>query len=105
MLVGPQQRQLDHVGRVEFPAEPRVQLQAGEQPQVLAVLLQGTPAGLCFSGHRPPKRKDAGKDESNRAGVKKIRSEGSFPSWVKVYYGPSAAGRKPGSFGSGGRGG
>jgi hypothetical protein len=39
-LVRLQERLLDHVGRIELGAQPRVQVQAGQEPQVIAVRLQ-----------------------------------------------------------------
>ena len=41
-LMGLQERLLDDVGGVELPAQPGIELQLSQQPQILAVVLQRT---------------------------------------------------------------
>jgi hypothetical protein len=55
---------LHHVGRVELAAQPRIELEASQQVQVIPVGLQGLPLGL---GHHCPTQKDGGRGTIDRA--------------------------------------
>jgi hypothetical protein len=50
-LVGLQQRFLDNIGRIELGFQARIQLNTGQQEQVIAVLLQLWPLRLRLFSH------------------------------------------------------
>src|SRR5262249_40457084 len=71
VLMGLDQGLLDHVGRIDLAGQARVELQPGQQVQVIAVVLDGPRRRLHFQ-HLPHLR-----SETTRKSERPRRGEGS----------------------------
>src|SRR5262249_24750393 len=106
LLVSAGQGLLHHVGRIELAAQPRVEVEAGQQPQVIAVRLQAH-HGPLRELMRNPRRagaEKAGKVSGVVVSARRSRGRGRLTTRTdrRASGGaPGAAARPPGQGGSG----